>query len=76
MRAGGGIGRFGSLTAWAARLSSRNVVVTMTVTGSPRCWPSSVEAMPALRPSLSASCSRCGPLRVSGCTSSHASPSG
>ena len=38
----------------------------MTVTGSPRCWPNSPEAMPALSPSLRASCSRCGPLRGSG----------
>ena len=50
-----------SLTAWAAWFSSRSVVVTMTVTGRPRCWPNSPEAMPALRPSLTASCSRWRP---------------
>ena len=37
VRAGGGIGMVGSLIAWAAWSSSFSVVVTMTVTGNPRC---------------------------------------
>ena len=65
MRAGAGIGTPGSAAAAAARSNSARVVVAMTVTGRPRWVPNRPEAIAAPKPHCSASCSRCGLVRVS-----------
>ena len=53
VRAAGGIGTAGSPIARAACSSSASVVVTITVTGAPRCCPSPPDATAAFSASLS-----------------------
>jgi len=64
VRAGGGIGTSGLVTAWAAWSSSARVVHTITVTGCPRCEPIPPEAMPGLEPEFDAVVAPLGPAAL------------